>query len=165
MRCLLLGWWGFWQIPCVSALQNCERWGQHAQTSSGLWGSHATSAGIRPSSLLCIFIHVFFLLLAWWEINCLFVNPYTASCENAMTLSVPGVPASCEKFPHSSQLNFWSTESIFNQFSVFVKTLNALCNINTSGQWKESLGQTSQSLCSCFSGRTNATPALSLGVA
>jgi hypothetical protein len=55
------------------------------------------------------------------------VNPFTASCETAMTLSVPGVPASCEKFPHSSQLNFWSTESIFNQFSVFLKTLNALC--------------------------------------
>jgi hypothetical protein len=55
------------------------------------------------------------------------VNPFTASCENAMTLSVPGVPASCEKFPHCSQLNFWSTESIFNQFSVFLKTLNALC--------------------------------------
>jgi hypothetical protein len=34
------------------------------------------------------------------------VNPFTASCENAMTLSVPGIPASCEKFPHSSQLNF-----------------------------------------------------------
>jgi hypothetical protein len=33
-------------------------------------------------------------------------NPFTASCENAMTLSVPDVPASCEKFPHSSQLNF-----------------------------------------------------------
>jgi hypothetical protein len=44
-----------------------------------------------------------------------------------MTLSVPGVPVSCEKFPHSSQLNFWSTESMFNQFSVFLKTLNALC--------------------------------------
>jgi hypothetical protein len=44
-----------------------------------------------------------------------------------MTLSVSGVPASCEKFPHSSQLNFWSTESIFNQFSVFLKTLNAPC--------------------------------------
>jgi hypothetical protein len=54
-------------------------------------------------------------------------NPFTASCENAMTLSVPSVPASCEKFPHSSQLNFWSTEPIFNQFSVFLKTLNALC--------------------------------------
>jgi hypothetical protein len=54
-------------------------------------------------------------------------NPFTASCENAMTLSVPGVPASCEKFPQSSQLNFWSTESVFNQFSVFLKTLNALC--------------------------------------
>jgi hypothetical protein len=33
-------------------------------------------------------------------------NPFTASCENAMTLAVPGVLASCEKFPHSSQLNF-----------------------------------------------------------
>jgi hypothetical protein len=54
-------------------------------------------------------------------------NPFTASCENTMTLSVPGVPASCKKFPHPSQLNFWSTESIFNQFSVFLKTLNALC--------------------------------------
>jgi hypothetical protein len=42
-------------------------------------------------------------------------------------LSVPGVPASCEKFPHSSQLNFWSTESISNQFSVFLETLNAIC--------------------------------------
>jgi hypothetical protein len=56
-----------------------------------------------------------------------FLNPFTASCENAMTLPVPGIPASCEKFPHSNQLNFWSTESIFNQFSVFLKTLNALC--------------------------------------
>jgi hypothetical protein len=54
-------------------------------------------------------------------------NSFTASCENAITLSVPGVPVSCEKFPHSSQLNCWSTESIFNQFSVFLKTLNALC--------------------------------------
>jgi hypothetical protein len=32
-------------------------------------------------------------------------NPFTASCENAMSLSVPGVPAPCEKFPHCSQLN------------------------------------------------------------
>jgi hypothetical protein len=35
-----------------------------------------------------------------------YLNPFTASCENAMTLSVPGIPASCEKFPHSTQLNF-----------------------------------------------------------
>jgi hypothetical protein len=34
------------------------------------------------------------------------INPFIASCENAMTPSVPGVPESCEKFPHSSQLNF-----------------------------------------------------------
>jgi hypothetical protein len=32
-------------------------------------------------------------------------NPFIASCENAM-FSVPGVPAPCEKFPQSSQLNF-----------------------------------------------------------
>jgi hypothetical protein len=55
------------------------------------------------------------------------LNPFTASCENVMTLSVPGIPAYCEKFPHYSQLNFWSTESIFNPFSVFLKTLNTLC--------------------------------------
>jgi hypothetical protein len=34
------------------------------------------------------------------------VNPITASCENAMSLSVPGVSAPCVKFPHFSQLNF-----------------------------------------------------------
>jgi hypothetical protein len=50
-----------------------------------------------------------------------------------MTLSVSGVPASCEKFPHSSQFNFWSTESIFNRFDLLnrfqsvLKTLNAVC--------------------------------------
>jgi hypothetical protein len=62
-----------------------------------------------------------------WINRNIIINPFTASCENAMTLSGPGIPASCEKFPHSSQLNFWSTELIFNQFSVFLKTLNALC--------------------------------------
>jgi hypothetical protein len=36
---------------------------------------------------------------------------------------------------------------------------------NTLGKKKESLGQTSQSLSSSFFGRTNATSALSLGVA
>jgi hypothetical protein len=35
----------------------------------------------------------------------LFFNPFTASCENAMALSEPGISASYEKFPHSSQLN------------------------------------------------------------
>jgi hypothetical protein len=35
---------------------------------------------------------------------CAVINSFTASYENAMTLSVPGIPASCEKFPHSSQL-------------------------------------------------------------
>jgi hypothetical protein len=33
-------------------------------------------------------------------------NPFTANWENAMSLLMPGVPAPCEKFPHSSQLNF-----------------------------------------------------------
>jgi hypothetical protein len=54
-----------------------------------------------------------------------------------MTLSVPDIPASCEKFPHSSQLNFWSTESIFNPFSFFFKhwmLFASFCNINTPGQ-------------------------------
>jgi hypothetical protein len=34
------------------------------------------------------------------------VNPFTASFEKAMSLSVLGVLAACEKFPHSIQLNF-----------------------------------------------------------
>jgi hypothetical protein len=28
-------------------------------------------------------------------------NPITTSCENAMCLSVPGIPAPCQKFPQS----------------------------------------------------------------
>jgi hypothetical protein len=28
------------------------------------------------------------------------INSFTASCENAMSVSVPGVPAPCEDFPH-----------------------------------------------------------------
>jgi hypothetical protein len=92
------------------------------------------------SFVLCfviLFFHVdikilncFIIYLSQWapKIKKSFFNPFsfTASCENTMTLSVPGIPASCEKFPLSSQLNFWSTKSIFNQFSVFLKTLNAL---------------------------------------
>jgi hypothetical protein len=44
-----------------------------------------------------------------------FVNPFTTSCQSSHTL-VNGMLN-----------NFWSTESIFNQFRVFLKTLNALC--------------------------------------
>jgi hypothetical protein len=58
-----------------------------------------------------------------------------------LTLSPPVVKTQCLSQCHSFQrlvrsshtlvnwiLNtFWSTESIFNQFSVFLKTLNALC--------------------------------------
>jgi hypothetical protein len=85
----------------------------------------------RFSSLSNVFtlttiMHAWFLLIGIDLIHH-YLNPFTANCENAMTLSVPGVPVSCEKFPHLSQLNFWSTESIFNQFSEFLKTLNALC--------------------------------------
>jgi hypothetical protein len=94
--------------------------------------------------------------------------PMTASCENTMTLSVPDVPASCEKF-HT--LVNWAFD-LLNRFSISLACLwkhwmlfASVCNINTSGQRKESLGQTSQSLCSSISGRTNATSALSLGVA
>jgi hypothetical protein len=57
---------------------------------------------------------------------------------NCLTLSPPAVKtqwlSQCQAFQrlvrssqYSSQLNFWSTESIFNQFSVFLKTLNVLC--------------------------------------
>jgi hypothetical protein len=47
--------------------------------------------------------------------------------QNAMSLWVPGVPASCEKFPHTAD-NFWPTELICNQFlCVFLRALNALC--------------------------------------
>jgi hypothetical protein len=30
---------------------------------------------------------------------------FNLSCENAMSLSMPGVSAPCEKFPHSNQCN------------------------------------------------------------
>jgi hypothetical protein len=52
---------------------------------------------------------VFFLLKgSSWRICVLrfIFNPFAASCKNALSLSEPGVPAPCEKFPHSSQLNF-----------------------------------------------------------
>jgi hypothetical protein len=80
-------------------------------------------------TVVVLFCHWLVLHNSWNRLaeNSTLINPFTASCENAMTLSVPGIPASCEKFPHSSQLYFWSTESIFNQFSVFLRTLNALC--------------------------------------
>jgi hypothetical protein len=42
-------------------------------------------------------------------------NPFTASWDNAMSLSVPGVLAPCEKSPHTVD-NFWPTELICNQF-------------------------------------------------
>jgi hypothetical protein len=47
-------------------------------------------------------------LLDKWKTkkSSLHINPFTASCENAMSLSEPGVPAPCEKFSHSNQLNF-----------------------------------------------------------
>jgi hypothetical protein len=61
------------------------------------------------------------------------------------------------------------TFDLLNRFSISLACLwkhwmlfASVRNINTTGQWKESLGQTSQSLCSSFSGRTNATSALSL---
>jgi hypothetical protein len=59
----------------------------------------------------------------------------------ALTLSPPAVKTQClsqcqafQRFVRSSHTlvnwilnNFWSTESILNQFSVFLKTSNALC--------------------------------------
>jgi hypothetical protein len=67
------------------------------------------------------------------------------SCENAISLSMPGIPVPCEKFPHTVHWilnNFWTTESIFSCLFVclfgvffcfffvcvcFFRTLNALC--------------------------------------
>jgi hypothetical protein len=64
---------------------------------------------------------------SWPEMVCadFFLNPFTANCENSCL-------SQCQAFQRlvrSSQtlVNFLSTESIFNQFSVFLKTLNALC--------------------------------------
>jgi hypothetical protein len=51
----------------------------------------------QVTNLAKIILPIFYVLL---KKN---INPFTTSCENTMTLSVPGVPASCEKFPHSSQ--------------------------------------------------------------
>jgi hypothetical protein len=44
--------------------------------------------------------------------------------------------------------NFWSTKSIFNLVCFWKHSMlfASVCNINTPGQYKESLGQTSQSL-------------------
>jgi hypothetical protein len=61
--------------------------------------------------------------------------PFTASCENAMTLSVPGVPACCEKFPHSGQFAI-SLACFWKHWMLFA----SVCKINTLGQWKVSLG-------------------------
>jgi hypothetical protein len=96
--------------------------------SNQFTGLHLHWCGIKNKTLQALVMHsgVARGACCRHELDTLF-NPFTASFENAMTLSVTGVPASCEKFPHPSQLNFWSTKSIFNQFSVFLKTLNALC--------------------------------------
>jgi hypothetical protein len=65
---------------------------------------------VRPHSLVPAVIYCLHcgdaFCLACAKVRWIFFNPFTVSCENAMTLSVPGVPASCEKFPHSSHLNF-----------------------------------------------------------
>jgi hypothetical protein len=95
------------------------------------------------------------------------------------TLSPPAVKtqwlSQCQAFQrlvrNSHTLVNW-TFDLLNRFSISLASFwkhwilfASVCNINTPGQWKESLGQTSQSLFSSFSGRTNATSALSLGVA
>jgi hypothetical protein len=54
-------------------------------------------------------------------------NPFTASWENAMSLTVPGSVRSSHTLVNWNVNNVWSTESIFNQFSVILRTVNALC--------------------------------------
>jgi hypothetical protein len=82
-----------------------------------LWGTH-DSLSLRYEILLIFLLFVESLNFAIEDENedlCIlnsvisrqFVfNPFTASCKNAMSLSVPGVPEPCEKFPYSSQMNF-----------------------------------------------------------
>jgi hypothetical protein len=96
-----------------------------------------------------------------------------------LTLSPPAVKtqwlSQCQTFQHlvrsSHTLVNW-TFDLLNRLSISLACFwkhwmlfVSVCIINTPGQWKESLGQTSQSLCSSFSGRTNVTSALSLEVA
>jgi hypothetical protein len=64
-------------------------------------------------------------------------NKFTASFENAISLSVPGVPAPCEKFPHSSLIEFWKTFDLLNRFSISLVCFGkhwmlfaSVCNIN-----------------------------------
>jgi hypothetical protein len=106
--------------------------------------------------------------------NCL-QRAYNLKVYN-LTLSPPAVKtqllSQCQAFQHlvrsfHSLVN-WSFD-LLNRFSISLACFwkhwmlfACVCNINTLGQWKESLGQTSESLCSSFSGRTNATTALSL---
>jgi hypothetical protein len=47
---------------------------------------------------------VYVFVLAVGSIYKIMFNPFTTSCENALSLSVPGDPAPFEKFPHSNQL-------------------------------------------------------------
>jgi hypothetical protein len=85
------------------------------------------------------------------------INPFTASCENAMSLSVPGIVRSSHTLVNWNLNNFWSTEPIFNQFFfVFLRTVNALCvclQYKHPRSIKESSGQTSQSFQSTLSSR------------
>jgi hypothetical protein len=112
-------WWP-WLWSCASHVSCPLAWGQ--------WGPGHCPSTTPTTKHAHKYINIVISALQQTHLNLNFLfNPFTASCENGMTFSVPGIPASCEKFPHSSQLNFWSTEPIFNQFSVFLKTLNALC--------------------------------------
>jgi hypothetical protein len=102
----------------------------------------------------------------WWKWN--YINPSTASCENTMSLSVPGIVRSSHTLVNWNLNNFWSTEPIFNQFFVFLRTMNALCvcvQYKYPRSIKESSGQTSQSFQSTLSSRINVTSPLSLAVA
>jgi hypothetical protein len=88
-----------------------------------------------------------------------------STIRKCLTLSPPAVKtqwvSQCQAFQHLVRSSHTLVNWIFdllNRFSISLAcfwklwTLFAsVCNINTLGQWKEALGQTSQSLCSSFS--------------
>jgi hypothetical protein len=118
---------------------------------------------------LCMY---FFKTKTTWQIFFILKNKYFL-WQIPSTFSPPAVKtqwlSQCQAFQRlvrsSHTLVNW-TFDLLNRFSISLACFwkhwllfTSVCNINTPGQWKEPLGQTSQSLCSSFSS------ALSLGVA
>jgi hypothetical protein len=115
----------------------------------------------------------FFFLASTALSDSLFPGGSTCMQRLGLTLSPPAVKtqwlSQCQAFQRlvrsSHTLVNW-TFDLLNRFLISLvcfwkhwMLFVSVCNLNTPGQWKESLGQTSQSLCSSFSGRRNATGA------